>query len=392
MSSQGDGDHRGVLAEGRTRAAGLAPSSVAPTAAPAGGPRPPRLLSDSRCPPGPPRPRAPTLHLQQQGQPGPASSYSPLGSLLRIPAEGRPRAEAGAGGGPSPQSPRGWRPARGLLRGQPGPVGGPRENQTIPTPGGHTGPFQAKPHVLPVTQGPRRDGAGRGQPPLASKDTGLQARRTALAGVSAPWGLGGSRGPGNTCADPLGVGGPAAFVFSLWSLAWKGRARGLSVTLSTNITSGHCGLLTTRRLPTPLAREPAGRARTPAPRPQPLLGGVSLLSPVLWVSLPSPLLEAFLAHLRFQVVSQSTSQGQAGTLYPAIGGWCSLPLTPKRVQHPFCAPEAPSPGPGVCQPLCPPSVQLPDWLPSAAAATTGPPREPCDGAQMHHRRRHPWAP
>lgn len=232
VSSQGDGDHRGVLAEGRTRAAGLAPSSVAPTAAPAGGPRPPRLLSDSRCPPGPPRPRAPTLHLQQQGQPGPASSYSPLGSLLRIPAEGRPRAEAGAGGGPSPQSPRGWRPARGLLRGQPGPVGGPRENQTIPTPGGHTGPFQAKPHVLPVTQGPRRDGAGRGQPPLASKDTGLQARRTALAGVSAPWGLGGSRGPGNTCADPLGVGGPAAFVFSLWSLAWKGRARGLSVTLS----------------------------------------------------------------------------------------------------------------------------------------------------------------
>lgn len=53
-----------------------------------------------------------------------------------------------------PQRPCGWCPARGLRRGPPGLVGGPRENQEAPTPGGHTRPLQAKPQALPGTQGP----------------------------------------------------------------------------------------------------------------------------------------------------------------------------------------------------------------------------------------------
>lgn len=168
-----------------------------PTSPPTEGPHPPWPLSDSqRCTPPTPAPAVGTHTAPATaGQPGLASSYSPLGGLLRTPVEGRPCAEAGAagvGGGPvpPPQRQRGWRSARGLPRGQPGLGRGPGENQTIPTPGGHTNPVQAKPHVLPVTQGPRWAGAGIGQPPLASKVTEFQAHPTASAGGS-PRGEGG---------------------------------------------------------------------------------------------------------------------------------------------------------------------------------------------------------
>lgn len=192
VSAPGAGDDGEVLAAGSD-----CPLLPPPTSPPTGGPHPPWPLSDSqRCTPPTLAPAVGTHTAPATaGQPGLASSYSPLGGLLRTPVEGRPCAEAGAagvGGGPvpPPQRQRGWRSARGLPRGQPGLGRGPGENQTIPTPGGHTNPVQAKPHVLPVTQGPRWAGAGIGQPPLASKVTEFQAHPTASAGGS-PRGEGG---------------------------------------------------------------------------------------------------------------------------------------------------------------------------------------------------------
>lgn len=49
--------------------------------------------------------------------------------------------------------------------------GPPGKSDPPPMPKGHTGLFQANPHVLPVTQGPHWDGVGIGRPSLASKDT-----------------------------------------------------------------------------------------------------------------------------------------------------------------------------------------------------------------------------
>lgn len=89
-----------------------------------------------------------------------------------------------------------------------------------PTSGSHTSPFQAKPHVLPVTQGPRWDGAGvDGQPSLASRHTGLQAHPTALVG-SLPPGRGQAEAQG-TLEQTRWVSVPRPLHFLTLSLAWK---------------------------------------------------------------------------------------------------------------------------------------------------------------------------
>lgn len=110
-ASQGHRDCREVLTEGHGGPAGE---------------RQPGL-----CPPT--WPWAPTLHLQQQGQPG--VRLQPLGGWLWIPVAGW-RAESGAGGGPSP--PVSGRPVPSVWSAQrtPAQPGPPGKSDTIHIPGG----------------------------------------------------------------------------------------------------------------------------------------------------------------------------------------------------------------------------------------------------------------
>ena len=94
VSAPGAGDDGEVLAAGSD-----CPLLPPPTSPPTGGPHPPWPLSDSqRCTPPTLAPAVGTHTAPATaGQPGLASSYSPLGGLLRTPVEGRPCAEAGGG-------------------------------------------------------------------------------------------------------------------------------------------------------------------------------------------------------------------------------------------------------------------------------------------------------